>query len=66
MTTKTRGRKAIDGATEATERVNVVLTQEHRRRLELLAPGGYSAWVRRAIDNAWAGTSFPHDERKSA
>ncbi len=50
---KTPGRKAIDGITGATARVNVVLTEEHRRRLEQLAPNGYSAWIRRAIDNAW-------------
>lgn len=53
MTQKTPGRKAIDGAHEVTERVNVVITKEHRERLEKLAPKGFSAWVRAAIDKAW-------------
>lgn len=53
-TSKTPGRKAIDGITGATERVNVVLTKEHRQRLEQLAPHGFSAWVRCAIDHAWS------------
>ena len=47
---KLPGRKAIDGATE---RVNVVLTKQHRDRLEQLAPSGLSCWVRAAIDHAW-------------
>jgi hypothetical protein len=65
MTTKTRGRKAVDGATRATERVNIVLTREHRRRLEMLAQDGYSAWVRRAIDNAWAAGWAAANKRKA-
>lgn len=52
-TTKRSGRKAVDGITGATERVNVVLTKEHRQRLEQLAPNGFSLWVRAAIDRAW-------------
>lgn len=51
--TKTPGRKAIDGITGATERVNVVLTKEHRQKLEQLAPHGFSPWIRAAIDQAW-------------
>jgi hypothetical protein len=47
------GRKAVDGITGADKRVNVVLTSEHRRRLEQLAPNGFSAWIRAAIDTAW-------------
>ena len=50
---KKRGRPPIDGTNKSIERVNVVLTPEHRRRLEQLAPNGFSAWVRQAIDNAW-------------
>lgn len=53
MTHKTPGRKAIDGARGVTKRVNVVLTQHHRDRLEKIAPEGFSAWVRSAIDKAW-------------
>lgn len=53
MTDKKIGRKAIDGARGATERVNIVLTKEHRARLEKLAPNGFSPWVRVAIDKAW-------------
>lgn len=49
-----QGRKAIDGATGVTARVNVVLTKEHRDRLEQLAPNGFSPWIRQAIDKAWA------------
>lgn len=66
MSMTKRGRKAVDGATQATERVNIVLTPEHRRRLEELAPGGFSAWVRRAIDNAWPDQPTPPDERTPA
>jgi hypothetical protein len=66
VTTKTRGRKAVDGATEATERVNIVLTREHRRRLEMLAQEGYSAWVRRAIDNAWVASETAPKERRTS
>lgn len=62
---QSRGRKAIDGATQATERVNIVLTPEHRRRLEYLAPSGFSAWVRQAIDNAWPGPTI-HVDRTTA
>lgn len=51
---KTPGRKAIDGVTCVTERVNIVLTKEHRQKLEALAPKGFSAWIRQQIDNAWA------------
>jgi putative SOS response-associated peptidase YedK len=47
------GRRSVDGATALTERVNVVLTKEHKRRLEVLAAEGYSPWVRAAIDKAW-------------
>jgi hypothetical protein len=47
------GRKSVDGATSVTERVNVVLTKEHKRRLDVLAADGFSAWVRAAIDKAW-------------
>lgn len=47
------GRKAIDGVRNATERVNIVLTKEHRDRLKQLAPNGFSPWVRAAIDRAW-------------
>jgi hypothetical protein len=47
------GRKAIDGVHGATERVNIVLTKEHRDRLKQLAPNGFSPWVRAAIDKAW-------------
>lgn len=66
MTTRTRGRKAIDGVTQATERVNIVLTPEHRRKLETLAPSGFSAWVRQAIDNAWPDTTIQPDKRTPA
>lgn len=52
-TVKTPGRKAIDGVTCVTERINLVLTKEHRQKLEALAPSGFSAWVRKQIDNAW-------------
>jgi putative SOS response-associated peptidase YedK len=47
------GRKAVDGATAVTERVNIVLTKEHKRRLDVLAAEGFSPWVRAAIDQAW-------------
>lgn len=47
------GRKSVDGAVEVTTRVNVVMTQEHKRRLELLATHGFSAWMRAAIDAEW-------------
>ena len=53
MTKNKPGRKAIDGIQGATERVNIVLTKEHRARLEKLAPNGLSPWVRTAIDKAW-------------
>lgn len=48
------GRKSIDGATAVTERVNIMLTKEHRERLEMLATAGYSCWMRAAIDKEWA------------
>lgn len=48
------GRPATDGATKVDCRVNVMLTKEHRDRLAELAAGGVSAWVRSAIDAAWA------------
>lgn len=47
------GRKAVDGAIAVTERVNIVLTKEHKRRLDALAAEGFSPWVRAAIDKAW-------------
>lgn len=50
---RTPGRKAIDGVTGVTERVNLVLTKEHREKLEALAPNGFSAWVRKQIDAEW-------------
>lgn len=53
MSKKAPGRKAVDGAHDVTERVNVVITKEHRDRLEKLAPQGFSAWIRAAIDKAW-------------
>lgn len=58
---KKRGRPPIDGTNKSTERVNVVLTPEHRRRLEQLAPDGFSAWVRQAIDNAWLQLGNPKE-----
>lgn len=48
------GRKSVDGATAVTERVNIVLTKEHKERLEVLATEGYSPWMRAAIDKAWS------------
>lgn len=48
------GRRAVDGATAVTERVNAVLTPEHKRRLEVLATNGISAWLRAVIDKAWS------------
>lgn len=55
MTTKGKaGRKAIDGVTCVTARINAVLTPEHKRRLEALATKGISPWIREAIDKAWA------------
>lgn len=55
MTTKKKpGRKAADGATNATARINAVVTDEHKRRLEKLATEGFSVWIRHAIDSAWA------------
>lgn len=60
MSSQRPGRKAVDGITNADKRVNVVLTAEHRQRLEQLAPKGFSAWIRAAIDRAWRD----HTERK--
>ena len=53
MTKNRPGRKAVDGVQGATERVNIVLTKQHRDRLEKLATNGLSPWVRTAIDRAW-------------
>ena len=47
------GRRSVDGATAVTERVNITLTKEHKRRLDVLAAEGFSPWVRAAIDKAW-------------
>lgn len=47
------GRRAVDGVTCVTARINVVLTEEHKRRLEAMAQAGISPWVRHAIDKAW-------------
>lgn len=54
MTKGKPGRKAVDGVTGVTARINVVLTEEHKRRLEAMATAGISPWVRQAIDEAWA------------
>lgn len=54
MTTKKKpGRKAADGVTYANARINAVVTEEHKRRLEELATEGFSVWIRNAIDSAW-------------
>lgn len=50
---RTAGRKAVDGAKGLTARINVVLTEKHKKKLEALATDGISPWVRRAIDSAW-------------
>lgn len=48
-----RGRKAVDGATQVV-RINIALTEEHRRRLRSLAgSGGASSWIRAAIDKEY-------------
>jgi hypothetical protein len=49
-----RGRRAIDGVQGVTARVNIVLTEEHRKKLEKLAPEGMSPWVRAMIDKEWS------------
>jgi len=54
MTPRKAGRKAVDGVTGLTERINVVLTPEHKRRLEVMATKGISPWIREAIDKAWS------------
>lgn len=48
------GRPTPDGA-EGVERVNLTLTEDQRRKLQIMAggPGKASAWVRQAIDKAW-------------
>lgn len=49
---KTPGRKASDGAVSVA-RVNIALTAWHHQQLKKLAgPGGASAWVRKAIEDA--------------
>jgi len=48
------GRRAVDGVTNVNERVNAMLTKEHKQRLQQLATEGISAWLRAAIDKAWA------------
>lgn len=53
MTGRKPGRKAVDGAAGLTARINVVLTEEHKKKLEAMATNGISPWVRRAIDSAW-------------
>ena len=53
MTKSKAGRKAVDGATNLTVRINAVLTEEHKRKLDMLAVRGISPWVRQQIDQAW-------------
>lgn len=48
------GRRAVDGVTKPTKRVNAAVTPEHKRRIEILTMQmGISAWLRQAIDAAW-------------
>ena len=57
MTTKKKrspGRPALDGAEGCTERVNAMITPEHKRMLdEITANCGISVWVREAIETAY-------------
>jgi hypothetical protein len=54
MTKGKAGRRAVDGVTNVNVRVNAMLTTEHKQRLQKLATEGVSAWLRAAIDKAWA------------
>ncbi len=45
-----RGRKAADGATDVTERINLSVTEAHKRMLAEIAPDGASSWIRRTIE----------------
>jgi hypothetical protein len=48
------GRRAVDGVTKPTARVNAAVTLEHKRRIEILTMQmGISAWLRQVIDSAW-------------
>lgn len=54
MTKGKAGRRAVDGVTQANERINAVVTKEHKAKLQVLATEGFSAWLRAAIDKSWA------------
>lgn len=48
------GRRAVDGVTDAKNRVTAMITPEQKRRIEILSLQlGISAWLRQAIDTAW-------------
>lgn len=57
MTTKKKrlpGRPALDGAAGCTERINAVVTPEHKRMLDDLAANcGISVWLRETIETAY-------------
>lgn len=57
MTTKKKrspGRPALDGAEGCTQRVNAMVTPEHKRMLdEITAFSGISVWLREAIETAY-------------
>lgn len=57
MTTKKKrlpGRPALDGAASCTERINAVITPEHKRMLDWLSyDRGISVWLRETIETAY-------------